>query len=1635
MLKPEQAQAALEKFHQEDGRERRLAALKKLPAALRKIGHGLLECDPAGEELAGYEESCRALGMAAADLDRTTKKDRLNLFQALFLKLAHHVEAAWQLKHRLPYQSLDEGRKAFRAPNTPAASCQARGTWLRDLAKVLEGYDEDIAWCAAWAAHLSDEYGSDTLGVLLAATIDTGGPEGQAVFDILCDSARGVHEIGAMGRHVSRALLVASKPEGWDFVEKLLLAAQRQEGLRQSILGTVDEAHPEAFRRMLRLILEHDLARFSAIVRAVDVWFGFQWDSASAAFVNQLLEQVLLFLEDPKARQQALAGGKPEATYLALWTLAFEDAEAAIAPAARLLKEKDVERRYVGAYLLGQLRLPAAQKHVFAALQDDDLRVALRALHSYEEFLLDEDPGLGESDLFERVERFLDRLPVKKTSLPALVWPWHVHSADRTFAVSVLTCCLGKRPPARVIPYLDLMESYERGRLVQQLKATRKWDRPTRDTLLALLGDTDSDVREEALKALANCKITAAEAQCLEKMLTRKVADLRRGVFTVLLNQPDDQVLVSAERLLAAPDRLQRLGGLALLRQMIEAKRSPDECRKHAEQMRSGRSRLSKDEQDQLDVLLDAGRPAWTLDDALGLMNPAERTKPVPPRKRDVTCMTPTALECLRSLDALIHEHREAPITYQDTTGTKQELLGNVSWQFPRADHDPELPEGGLPLQEVWETWRSERPRSLRDKDGLELVRALIWNELDEWDWKDCLEAARKSPNGREALATLLGGLKPVKLRYWPTRLILQWLVLLHPPPGAVDFLLDATETAFAMIPAEILAYNVKADKDDPREDWRWDHLYSLWMEQARCFRRLCPSVWTAKQHVRLFHLLRWRDEPGTAVQRCRPDLEEVVLAYQAGGATKADLLDQLLGPRNRDDHYLDLFYSLSQLTSRKRAPAFEACPDLHDLVERCRERVLEVELQRGESPTPATEPALSLDSLYGVDVLVRILQALGPAPFKYSGRGRGRAEVFTHLVGVTFPREADTVDDFARQVKAAAIPTQRLIELCFVARQWDRYVEHALGWPEFADGLCWFIAHTRDTPVGGKEDAWLAQISECTALTEQELTDGAVDVAWFHRVYDALGPKRWAQLSEAARYASNYKRAQFLVEVLLGRARKAGLVADIRKNHTRDAVRALGLLPLARGQAGERDVLERYKIFQEYLHYARQLSAMTRDSALQAAAIGLANLARTAGYPDPVRLEWAMEAQAVADLAKGPVTVKVADVAVALAIDPQGDPELTVVRQGKTLSAIPPAVKKNAKVAALTTRKTELRKQASRMRLSLEQAMCRGDPFTGAELQQLFTHPVLAPRLERLVLVGEGIAGYPVAAGKALRDHAGKTEPVKKGEQLRLAHPHDLLLTRAWHLWQRDCFAAERVQPFKQVFRELYVVTAQEKADRTVSHRYAGQQVNPKQAVALWGGRGWVVNEDEGVRRTFHDAGLSASVTFLGDTFTPAAVEGLTIEGVSFSKRGEWKPLPLVDIPPRIFSEVMRDLDLVVSVAHRGGVDPEASASTVDMRAALLRETCSLLKIDNVRIKQSQVLIDGRLSNYSVHLGSAVTHRQPGGALCLVPVHAQHRGRLFLPFADDDPRTAEVISKVLLLARDEEIKDPSILDQLRTMP
>ena len=59
------------------------------------------------------------------------------------------------------------------------------------------------------------------------------------------------------------------------------------------------------------------------------------------------------------------------------------------------------------------------------------------------------------------------------------------------------------------------------------------------------------------------------------------------------------------------------------------------------------------------------------------------------------------------------------------------------------------------------------------------------------------------------------------------------------------------------------------------------------------------------------------------------------------------------------------------------------------------------------------------------------------------------------------------------------------------------------------------------------------------------------------------------------------------------------------------------------------------------------------------------------------------------------------------------------------------------------------------------------------------------------------------------------------------------------------------------------------------------------------------------------------------------------------------------------------------------------------------------------------------------------VVHQLGGAMIPVLPVHSQHRGKIFLPFVDDDPKTAEIISKVLLFAEDDKIKDPMILSNI----
>jgi hypothetical protein len=155
--------------------------------------------------------------------------------EALMPKFPEVFRAAWDMHTTLPYQ-MGYARKPFRAPRSPKILLTVRRPFLLALMRMLHGYDQDLPWFAAHAQHLAPYGGADQLGVLFAAAIDLGGERGAEIEQILRDSAAGTHEVGQFGRHVTAGLLCSTKTDNWEFMEKMLLAAQRQEGLRQVIL-------------------------------------------------------------------------------------------------------------------------------------------------------------------------------------------------------------------------------------------------------------------------------------------------------------------------------------------------------------------------------------------------------------------------------------------------------------------------------------------------------------------------------------------------------------------------------------------------------------------------------------------------------------------------------------------------------------------------------------------------------------------------------------------------------------------------------------------------------------------------------------------------------------------------------------------------------------------------------------------------------------------------------------------------------------------------------------------------------------------------------------------------------------------------------------------------------------------------------------------------------------------------------------------------------------------------------------------------------------------------------------------------------------------------------------------------------
>ncbi|MFF0793303.1 DUF4132 domain-containing protein [Streptomyces spiralis] len=306
----------------------------------------------------------------------------------------------------------------------------------------------------------------------------------------------------------------------------------------------------------------------------------------------------------------------------------------------------------------------------------------------------------------------------------------------------------------------------------------------------------------------------------------------------------------------------------------------------------------------------------------------------------------------------------------------------------------------------------------------------------------------------------------------------------------------------------------------------------------------------------------------------------------------------------------------------------------------------------------------------------------------------------------------------------------------------------------------------------------------------------------------------------------------------------------------------------------------------------------------------------------------------------------------------------------------------------------------------------------------------------------------------------APAAEPPGRPERVRLWHPIRASAddTRAW----RERLVAKRLrQPFKQAFREIYLLTPAEEETGVYSNRFAAHIVHYRQLYALFKERGWQANF-----LGSHDGGHDglARAEFGGGEWRasfhhePAADDGgyapehAATDQVRFERRDgrRWREVPLAEVPPLVFSEAMRDVDLFVGVTSIAA-DPDwtdrgedrytaywrtatfgALTASAEARRDALERILPRLKIaDRCSLDGRFLVVAGDLRTYRIHLGSANILMEPDDAyLCVVPARASSNGKVFLPFEDD--RLSLILSKAFLLAADTRITDASILMQIK---
>jgi hypothetical protein len=267
-------------------------------------------------------------------------------------------------------------------------------------------------------------------------------------------------------------------------------------------------------------------------------------------------------------------------------------------------------------------------------------------------------------------------------------------------------------------------------------------------------------------------------------------------------------------------------------------------------------------------------------------------------------------------------------------------------------------------------------------------------------------------------------------------------------------------------------------------------------------------------------------------------------------------------------------------------------------------------------------------------------------------------------------------------------------------------------------------------------------------------------------------------------------------------------------------------------------------------------------------------------------------------------------------------------------------------------------------------------------------------------------------------------------------------------------------VQPFKQAYREVYILTDAELRTESYSNRFAAHILRQHQFAALCRQRGWhytLMGNWDSHNTPYieiNSFGITASFYVNADwqenaTNAAGIFNYITTDQVRFTRNRE--PLTMQDVPAMVFTEIMRDVDLFVGVTSLGNDPTWQDGGDVFMNtywreysfkdlteSAKIRRDVLLSIVPKLKIAsqcsfdKKFLIVNGKVRNYKIHLGSGNILMEPNDQyLCIVPDGSKRsKENVFLPFEGDNLLSI-ILSKAIMLSEDDKITDPTIISQI----